>query len=98
MSGATSAMRGLSVFIADIRSSANKEAERARVDKELANIRTKFKSEKQLTGTWSTTIARSVHVHNMEQHQKTTSSQRQYTVLCITYTVRRRRRSAAARI
>ena len=49
MAGATGAMRGLSLFIADIRSSPNKEAERARVDKELANIRTKFKSEKQLT-------------------------------------------------
>ena len=37
------------MFIADIRASPNKDAERARVDKELANIRTKFKSEKQLT-------------------------------------------------
>ena len=39
-------MRGLSVFISDIRNCQNKEAERLRVDKELGNIRTCFKNEK----------------------------------------------------
>jgi AP-2 complex subunit alpha len=43
---AVSGMRGLSTFISDVRNCQNKEAERSRVDKELANIRTKFKSEK----------------------------------------------------
>ncbi|XP_010454540.1 PREDICTED: AP-2 complex subunit alpha-2-like [Camelina sativa] len=42
-------MRGLSVFISDIRNCQNKEAERLRVDKELGNIRTCFKNEKVLT-------------------------------------------------
>ncbi|MCO5559345.1 hypothetical protein L7F22_012943 [Adiantum nelumboides] len=44
-----SGMRGLSVFISDIRNCQNKEQERLRVDKELANIRTRFKNEKGLT-------------------------------------------------
>ncbi|VVB16808.1 unnamed protein product [Arabis nemorensis] len=42
-------MRGLSVFISDIRNCQNKEAERLRVDKELGNVRTCFKNEKVLT-------------------------------------------------
>eukprot|EP00271_Cylindrocystis_brebissonii_P023186 TRINITY_DN9462_c0_g1_i2.p1 TRINITY_DN9462_c0_g1~~TRINITY_DN9462_c0_g1_i2.p1 ORF type:complete len:1084 (+),score=251.00 TRINITY_DN9462_c0_g1_i2:248-3499(+) len=43
---AVSGMRGLSVFVSDIRNCQNKEMERLRVDKELANIRTKFKGER----------------------------------------------------
>ena len=43
---AVSAMRGLSVFISDIRNCQNKEQERLRVDKELANIRTHFKGDR----------------------------------------------------
>lgn len=46
---ALSGMRGLSVFISDIRNCQNKEQERTRVDKELGNIRTRFKNEKGLT-------------------------------------------------
>ncbi|GAB2274662.1 hypothetical protein Dimus_009433 [Dionaea muscipula] len=46
---ALSGMRGLSVFISDIRNCQNKEQERLRVDKELGNIRTKFKNEKGLS-------------------------------------------------
>ncbi|KAJ7546340.1 hypothetical protein O6H91_08G036300 [Diphasiastrum complanatum] len=46
---ALSGMRGLSVFISDVRNCQNKELERLRVDKELANVRTKFKHEKGLT-------------------------------------------------
>jgi len=42
-------MRGLSVFISDIRNCRNKELERIRVDKELGHIRTRFKSEKGLS-------------------------------------------------
>ncbi|XP_021278715.1 AP-2 complex subunit alpha-1-like [Herrania umbratica] len=42
-------MRGLSVFISDVRNCQNKEQERLRVDKELGNIRTRFKNEKGLT-------------------------------------------------
>lgn len=42
-------MRGLSVFISDVRNCQNKEQERVRVDKELGNIRSRFKSEKGLT-------------------------------------------------
>ncbi|XWS71523.1 hypothetical protein CRYUN_Cryun03dG0145200 [Craigia yunnanensis] len=42
-------MRGLSVFISDIRNCQNKEQERLRVDKELGNVRTRFKNEKGLT-------------------------------------------------
>lgn len=45
-------MRGAApqVFITDIRNCKNREEEEQRVDKELANIRTKFKSDKSLTG------------------------------------------------
>lgn len=46
---ALSGMRGLSVFISDVRNCQNKEQERLRVDKELGNIRTRFKTEKGLT-------------------------------------------------
>ncbi|KAK9279535.1 hypothetical protein L1049_013214 [Liquidambar formosana] len=46
---ALSGMRGLSVFISDIRNCPNKEQERLRVDKELGNVRTRFKNEKGLT-------------------------------------------------
>ncbi|GLJ54559.1 hypothetical protein SUGI_1171840 [Cryptomeria japonica] len=46
---ALSGMRGLSVFISDVRNCQNKEQERQRVDKELGNIRTKFKNERGLT-------------------------------------------------
>ncbi|XP_044505744.1 AP-2 complex subunit alpha-1-like [Mangifera indica] len=46
---ALSGMRGLSVFISDIRNCQNKEAERLRVDKELGNVRTRFKNEKGLS-------------------------------------------------
>ncbi|KAA3471715.1 AP-2 complex subunit alpha-1-like [Gossypium australe] len=42
-------MRGLSIFISDIRNCQNKEQERLRVDKELGNIRNRFKKEKGLT-------------------------------------------------
>ncbi|KAL1323532.1 hypothetical protein HN51_033839 [Arachis hypogaea] len=45
---ALSGMRGLSVFISDVRNCQNKEQERLRVDKELGKIRTRFKSEKGL--------------------------------------------------
>ncbi|PKA56037.1 AP-2 complex subunit alpha-2 [Apostasia shenzhenica] len=41
-----STMRGLSVFISDIRNCQNKEQERLRVDKELGHVRTRFKNEK----------------------------------------------------
>ncbi|CAL0321961.1 unnamed protein product [Lupinus luteus] len=44
-----SGMRGLSVFISDIRNCQNKEQESLRVDKELGNIRNRFKNEKALT-------------------------------------------------
>ncbi|XP_068658295.1 AP-2 complex subunit alpha-1-like [Aristolochia californica] len=46
---ALSGMRGLSVFISDVRNCQNKEQERLRVDKELGNIRTRFKNEKGLS-------------------------------------------------
>ncbi|GMI97225.1 hypothetical protein like AT5G22780 [Hibiscus trionum] len=42
-------MRGLSVFISEIRNCQNKEQERLRVDKELGNVRNRFKNEKVLT-------------------------------------------------
>ncbi|XP_047330023.1 AP-2 complex subunit alpha-1-like isoform X2 [Impatiens glandulifera] len=45
---ALSGMRGLSVFISDIRNCQNKEQERLRVDKELGKVRTRFKNEKGL--------------------------------------------------
>lgn len=45
-------IRGLQVFIGDIRACQNKEQETKRVDKELAKIRGKFGDEKKtLTGT-----------------------------------------------
>lgn len=47
---ALSGMRGLSVFISDIRNCQNKEQERLRVDKELGNVRTRFKNEKVRVG------------------------------------------------
>ncbi|CAF1003348.1 unnamed protein product [Brachionus calyciflorus] len=43
-------MRGLSVFISDIRNCKSREAEVKRINKELANIRTKFKGDKTLDG------------------------------------------------
>ncbi|CAB3986805.1 AP-2 complex subunit alpha [Paramuricea clavata] len=43
-------MRGLSVFISDIRNCKSKESELKRINKELANIRSKFKGDKQLDG------------------------------------------------
>lgn len=43
-------MRGLAVFISDIRNCKSKEAEMKRINKELANIRNKFKGDKQLDG------------------------------------------------
>ncbi|XP_059314790.1 AP-2 complex subunit alpha-1-like isoform X2 [Lycium ferocissimum] len=46
---ALSGMRGLSVFISNIRNCQNKELERLCVDKELGNLRTRFKNEKGLT-------------------------------------------------
>lgn len=46
---ALSGMRGLSVFISDVRNCQNKEQERLRVDKELGNVRTRFKNEKVTT-------------------------------------------------
>ena len=46
---ATSKFRGLNVFIQDLRNAQNNpEAERKRVDKEMANIRQKFTSSKGL--------------------------------------------------
>ncbi|XP_019266498.1 PREDICTED: AP-2 complex subunit alpha-1-like isoform X2 [Nicotiana attenuata] len=46
---ALSGMRGLSVFISNIRNCQNKEQERLCVDKELGSLRTRFKKEKGLT-------------------------------------------------
>lgn len=43
-------MRGLAVFISDIRNCKSKEAELKRINKELANIRSKFNSDKALDG------------------------------------------------
>ncbi|BHF63758.1 AP-2 complex subunit alpha-2 [Sparganum proliferum] len=43
-------MRGLAVFISDIRNCKSKEAEIKRINKELANIRSKFKGDKMLDG------------------------------------------------
>ncbi|XP_064399538.1 AP-2 complex subunit alpha-2-like [Halichondria panicea] len=39
-------IRGLTVFISDIRNCKSKEAERKRINKELANIRSKFKNDR----------------------------------------------------
>ncbi|CAL8070127.1 unnamed protein product [Calicophoron daubneyi] len=44
------AMRGLAVFISDIRNCKSREAEEKRINKELANIRSKFKGDKTLDG------------------------------------------------
>ena len=46
---ATVGMRGLNIFIQDVRNAANKEVEQERVDKELANIRKKYKKVKYMT-------------------------------------------------
>lgn len=43
-------MRGLAVFISDIRNCKSKESEVKRMNKELANIRNKFKGDKTLDG------------------------------------------------
>ncbi|XP_071831257.1 AP-2 complex subunit alpha-2-like isoform X2 [Apostichopus japonicus] len=43
-------MRGLAVFISDIRNCKSKESEVKRINKELANIRSKFKGDKTLDG------------------------------------------------
>uniref|UniRef100_U5EX15 AP-2 complex subunit alpha n=1 Tax=Corethrella appendiculata TaxID=1370023 RepID=U5EX15_9DIPT len=43
-------MRGLAVFISDIRNCKSKEAEIKRINKELANIRSKFRGDKTLDG------------------------------------------------
>lgn len=43
-------MRGLCVFISDIRNCKSKEAEIRRINKELANIRNKFKGDKAIDG------------------------------------------------
>lgn len=43
-------MRGLAVFITDIRNCKSKEAEIKRINKELANIRNKFKGDRTLDG------------------------------------------------
>uniref|UniRef100_A0AC34QT89 AP-2 complex subunit alpha n=1 Tax=Panagrolaimus sp. JU765 TaxID=591449 RepID=A0AC34QT89_9BILA len=43
-------MRGLAVFISDIRNCKSKEAELKRINKELANIRSKFRGDKTLDG------------------------------------------------
>lgn len=52
-------IRGLQVFIGDIRACQNKEQETKRVDKELAKIRAKFGDEKKtLTGVLGLSAAR----------------------------------------
>ncbi|XP_055505811.1 AP-2 complex subunit alpha-2-like isoform X2 [Leucoraja erinacea] len=43
-------MRGLAIFISDIRNCKSKEAEIKRINKELANIRSKFNGDKALDG------------------------------------------------
>uniref|UniRef100_A0A8C8ACS1 AP-2 complex subunit alpha n=1 Tax=Otus sunia TaxID=257818 RepID=A0A8C8ACS1_9STRI len=48
--GGGDGMRGLAVFISDIRNCKSKEAEIKRINKELANIRSKFKGDKALDG------------------------------------------------
>lgn len=45
-------MRGLAVFISDIRNCKSKEAELKRINKELANIRAKFKGKSVYWGFW----------------------------------------------
>ena len=44
------AMRGLTVFISDLRNCQNAEAEKKRVEKEMAHIRLKFTTESQMNG------------------------------------------------
>ena len=48
-SSANATMRGLTVFIADIRNCQNKETEKKRIDKEMANIRSKFLADNNLS-------------------------------------------------
>ena len=45
-----SGMKGLTSFVSDIRNCASKEAERKRVDKEMAKIRLKFANDQALSG------------------------------------------------
>mmetsp|Transcript_14461 Transcript_14461/g.49746 ORF Transcript_14461/g.49746 Transcript_14461/m.49746 type:complete len:982 (-) Transcript_14461:286-3231(-) len=47
--GGIQTMRGLEVFIHDIRNSSNKDAETSRIEKELANIRKRFKGDSALS-------------------------------------------------
>jgi hypothetical protein len=42
--------RGLTVFISDLRNCANPEAEKKRVEKEMAHIRSKFTSDAHMNG------------------------------------------------
>ncbi|KAI9282539.1 hypothetical protein BY458DRAFT_496531 [Sporodiniella umbellata] len=44
-----SSMRGLTVFIADIRKCRVRELEEKRINKEMANIRSKFKGKMSLS-------------------------------------------------
>ena len=44
------AMRGLTVFISDLRNCSNKEQEAKRVEKEMAHIRSKFTSDTHMNG------------------------------------------------
>ncbi|CAF4192088.1 unnamed protein product, partial [Rotaria sordida] len=44
------AMRGLAVFISDIRNCKSREAELRRINKELTNIRQRFRADKTLDG------------------------------------------------
>ena len=43
--------RGLTVFISDLRNCTNPEQERKRVEKEMAHIRQKFRSDANMNGT-----------------------------------------------
>jgi len=47
---ATMAMRGLTVFISDLRNCSTKEQEEKRVEKEMAHIRSKFRSDSNMNG------------------------------------------------
>lgn len=61
-------IRGLQVFIGDIRACQNKEQETKRVDKELAKIRGKFGDDKKtLTGILCTSLSgmQQPHKHEM---------------------------------
>ena len=55
-------MRGLAVFISDIRNCKSKEAEIKRINKELANIRSKFKGDKTLDGYQKKKYVRAHHM------------------------------------